>query len=87
MFPYLVLLRVGFSLPLNVATSAVGSYPTFSTLPDPLRAIGGIFSVPLSIASRRPAVSRHPALWSPDFPLATAKIRVTRTSAAQRATA
>ncbi len=35
MFPYLVLLRVGFSLPLNVATSAVGSYPTISTLPDP----------------------------------------------------
>ena len=33
MFPYLVLLRVGFSLPLNVATSAVGSYPTISTLP------------------------------------------------------
>ena len=31
-------------------------------------AIGGVFSVALSIASRRPAVSRHPALWSPDFP-------------------
>lgn len=28
-----------------------------------------MFSVALSIASRRPAVSRHPALWSPDFPL------------------
>jgi len=28
-----------------------------------------MFSVPLSIASRRPAVSRHPALRSPDFPL------------------
>jgi len=33
------------------------------------RAIGGVFSVPLSVASRRPAVSRHPALRSPDFPL------------------
>jgi hypothetical protein len=32
-------------------------------------AIGSLFSVALSIASRRPAVSRHPALWSPDFPL------------------
>ncbi len=31
--------------------------------------IGGSFSVALSVASRRPAVSRHPALWSPDFPL------------------
>jgi hypothetical protein len=32
-------------------------------------AIGSLFSVALSIASRRPAVSRHPALRSPDFPL------------------
>src|SRR6185295_13401645 len=32
------------------------------------KAIGGLFSVALSIASRRPAVSRHPALRSPDFP-------------------
>ena len=32
-------------------------------------AIGGVLSVALSVASRRPAVSRHPALWSPDFPL------------------
>ena len=31
--------------------------------------VGRLFSVPLSIASRRPAVRRHPALWSPDFPL------------------
>ena len=31
-------------------------------------AIGGLFSVALSVASRRPAVSRHPALWSSDFP-------------------
>jgi hypothetical protein len=28
----------------------------------------------LSVASRRPAVSRHPALWSPDFPLHDAKV-------------
>ena len=32
-------------------------------------AIGRLFSVPLSIASRRPVVNRHPALRSPDFPL------------------
>ena len=31
-------------------------------------AIGGLFSVALSVASRRPAVSRHPALRSSDFP-------------------
>ena len=30
--------------------------------------IGGLISVALSVASRRPAVNRHPALWSPDFP-------------------
>jgi len=28
-----------------VTTNAVGSYPTVSPLPDPLRAIGGLFSV------------------------------------------
>ena len=31
-------------------------------------AIGGLFSAALSVASRRPAVSRHPALRSSDFP-------------------
>jgi hypothetical protein len=34
-------------------------------------AIGGSFSVALFLASRRTAVSRHPTLWSPDFPLVT----------------
>jgi hypothetical protein len=33
-----------------VASAAVGSYPTVSPLPDPLRAIGGLFSVALSVA-------------------------------------
>jgi len=32
-------------------------------------AIGGSFSVALFLASRRTVVSRHPAQWSPDFPL------------------
>jgi len=32
-------------------------------------AIGGLLSVALSVASRRPAVNRLPALWCPDFPL------------------
>ena len=30
---------------VSVATDAVGSYPAVSPLPDPLRAIGGLFSV------------------------------------------
>ncbi|GMR15753.1 MAG: hypothetical protein BMS9Abin31_0042 [Gammaproteobacteria bacterium] len=69
LFPYLVLLRVGFTMPSNVATDAVRSYRTISTLPFSLkRTLGGIFSVALSVGSRPPAVSWHPALWSPDFP-------------------
>ena len=30
--------------------------------------LGGIFSVALSVDSRPPGVTWHPALWSPDFP-------------------
>jgi len=30
--------------------------------------LGVFFSVALSVASPRPAVSRYLALWSPDFP-------------------
>jgi len=56
---------------VRVATNAVSSYLAVSPLPDPDRNqfIGGLFSVALSIASRRPVVNRHPALRSPDFPL------------------
>ena len=32
-------------------------------------AIGGLISVALFLASRRAVISRHPTLWSPDFPL------------------
>ena len=45
------------------------SYTSVSPLPDPLRAIGGLFSAALSVASRRLAVSQRPVLWSSDFPL------------------
>jgi hypothetical protein len=51
-----------------VASRAVVSYTTVSPLPVPSRAIGGLFSVALSVALRRPAVSRHRTLWSSDFP-------------------
>jgi len=44
----------------------VRSYRTISPLPAET---GGIFSVALSIDSRRPEVIWHLALWSPDFPL------------------
>lgn len=35
LFPYLVLLRVGFTLPRTVASRAVRSYRTISPLPAP----------------------------------------------------
>jgi len=67
--PYLVLLRMGFALPPLSPGARWALTPPFHPCPHPNRAAGGMFSVALSIASRRPAVSRHPALRSPDFPL------------------
>jgi hypothetical protein len=54
----------------TVTDAAVSSYLTFSPLPvrRAKRAIGGIFSVALSVASRRPGITRHPARRSPEFP-------------------
>lgn len=43
----------------SVTRSAVRSYRTLSPLPDPLRAIGGLLSVALSIGLRLPGVTRH----------------------------
>lgn len=60
-----VLLRVGFTGTRDITAPAVGSYPTFPSLPAKgWRSI----SVALSLESPPPAVSRHPALRSPDFP-------------------
>jgi hypothetical protein len=78
--PCLALLRVGFTVPPPLPGSAVVSYTTVSPLPVPLRAIGGLFSVALSIALRRPGVTRHPALRSSDFPRPRSPLRV-RTAA------
>ncbi len=51
-----------------VTRTPVRSYRTISPLP-PRRAEGWRYvSVALSVGSRRPAVSRHPARWSSDFP-------------------
>ena len=52
----------------SVTGGPVRSYRTLSPLPVPRGAIGGLLSVALSVASRRPGVTRHPALWSSDFP-------------------
>ncbi len=58
----------GVCLALPVASQAVGSYPAVSPLPVALRPIGGLFSVALSVALPRPAVSWHSALWCPEVP-------------------
>jgi len=52
-----------------VTERAVGSYSTFSPLPGRSLARAVCFSVALSSRSPSPGVTRHPALWSPDFPL------------------
>ncbi len=57
----------------SVTGGPVRSYRTVSPLPVPVGAIGGLFSVALSVALRRPGVTRHPALWSSDFPLSGRK--------------
>ena len=64
---YLVLLRVGFTLPFSVARNAVRSYRTLSPLPQ--KNCGGLLSAALAVGFRRPDVIWHSALWSPDFPL------------------
>ena len=60
----------GWGLPSRtVADALVRSYRTVSAfLAQAMARAGVFFSVALSVGSPRPAVSRHPALWSPDFP-------------------
>ena len=74
LFPYLVLLRMGFTLPARITPAAVRSYRTFSPLPETGKKLCfrrcvfcGTFR---GIRFERipPAVSRHAALWRPDFP-------------------
>ena len=52
----------------SVTRLAVRSYRTVSPLPRTLRPFGGLLSAALSVGSRRPGVTWHLALWSPDFP-------------------
>ncbi len=67
--PYLALLRVGFAVPCGVGPAGGGLLPhRFTLTTHPLGPFGGLFSVALSVGSRRPGVTWHPALWSPDFP-------------------
>ena len=67
-FLYLVLLRVGFTLPLPLPEARCALTAPFHPYRYPHGYLGGIFSVALSVGSRPPGVTWHPALWSPDFP-------------------
>jgi len=56
-------------MPRSVTTRAVRSYRTLSPLPTTVETeAGGLLSAALSVGSRPPGVTWHPALWSPDFP-------------------
>jgi len=66
---YSALLRVGFAVPTPLPTPRWAlTSPFHPCLCRPRAAIGGVFSVALSVASRRPGVTRHPARRSPEFP-------------------
>ncbi len=52
----------------SVARLAVRSYRTISPLPAFRGRRRRYLSVALSVGLRRPGVTWHPALWSPDFP-------------------
>ena len=58
----------GVYLAVIVTNNAVRSYRTISTLPDLRGAIGGIFSVALSLGLPPVVVSHHRTLFCPDFP-------------------
>ncbi len=60
----------------TVTDPAVGSYSTLS--PSPLKKSGSLLSVALSSKFPPPGVTRHLALWSPDFPPGRAKIHTSR---------
>ena len=62
---------------LPVARCALTA-PFHPYLPTPIGGAGGIFSAALSVGSRPPGITWHPALWSPDFPpfRLTAKARL-----------
>ena len=69
--PYLVLLRVGFSLPLRLPATRCALTAPFHPYQQVRGPAGGTFSVALirkaGFEPALPAVSRHAALWRPDF--------------------
>jgi hypothetical protein len=67
-FPYLVLLRMGFTQLPPSPGGLVSSYLTLSPL-LPEYSGGGFLSVALSFPSPGLGITQHPVLRSPDFPL------------------
>ena len=68
--PYLVLLQVGFAVPLLLPAPRCALTAPFHPYHACLAtAFGGLLSVALSVGLRPPGVTWHLALWSPDFPL------------------
>ncbi len=67
---YLVLLQVGFALPLPLPSPRCALTAPFHPYPLSLsnrNRSGGIFSVALSVGSHRPGVTWHPALGARTF--------------------
>ena len=81
--PCLVLLRVGFTKPAEsprlrcALTAPFHPYLIRRGRRAPATAIGGVFSVALSLASRPVGVIDHPVLRSPDFPPAASCLTAT----------
>src|SRR5580765_6473574 len=65
---YLALLRLGVTVPRLLPGARWALTPPFHPYPS-IR--GGLFSVALSVASRRPGVTWQSTLWSSDFPQRT----------------
>ena len=65
---YLALLRLGVAVPPPLPAVRWALTPPFHPYPSPLRGRGGLFSVALSVALRRPGVTWQSTRWSSDFP-------------------
>lgn len=77
--PCLALLLVGFAWPATSLPPPVVSYTAVSSSPKERTLPAICLSVALAVGSPRPAVSRHLALWSADFP----QFRRTKTAIAR----
>ena len=71
-YPYLALLRVGFTVPFRSPETRWALTPPFHPYPA---TPGGLFSVALSLGSPPVPLRNHAALRSPDFPLRRATER------------